>query len=248
MNQIAPPVELTPGQGKIAISYPEAAKYFPPEKVAYTGNPVRKEIEIPIIDGAREFLKLDPSLPVIFILGGSQGARILNEIILEDLPNLVSKYEIIHQTGKNNFNEVKATADAVLYDSPYKNRYKPYDYLNELAMRMSAGVANVVISRAGSTIFELAAWGVPSIIIPIPEEISHDQRKNAFAYARSGAGVVIEESNLTAHILESEIARIISHKEDAEKMKLAAKAFYKPNASKIIAEEILKIALSHEIK
>jgi UDP-N-acetylglucosamine--N-acetylmuramyl-(pentapeptide) pyrophosphoryl-undecaprenol N-acetylglucosamine transferase len=232
---------------KIAISYPEAAKYFPADKVALTGNPVRKEVTVPITEGAREFLKLENNIPVIFILGGSQGARILNETILEDLGNLVSKYEVIHQTGKNNFEEVKATAEAVLFDSKNKNRYKPYDYLNELAMRMAAGVSDVVISRAGSTIFEIAAWGVPSIIIPIPEEISHDQRKNAFAYARTGAAEVIEEGNLTAHILQSEITRIISNQEDKEKMKAAAKAFYKPDAGKIIAEEILKIALSHEI-
>ncbi len=233
---------------KIAISYPEAAKFFPQDRVAYTGNPVRKDIEIPITEGTHEFLGLEDSTPVVLVLGGSQGAKIINELILEDLEGLLESYQVIHQTGKNNFAEVKATAEAVLFNSKHKNRYKPYDYLNELAMRMAAGASSVVVSRAGSTIFEIAAWGVPSIIVPIPEKISHDQRKNAYAYARSGAGVVIEESNLSAHILKSEIDRIVSNKLEGDKMRQAAKAFYKPDAAKIIAEEILKIALSHEIE
>src|SRR5690606_28719243 len=118
------------------------------------------------------------------------------------------KYVIIHQVGKRNIKEVSTTADAVLYQSPHKDRYKPFDYLNSLAMRMAAGVSSVVISRAGSTIFEIAAWGVPSIIIPINERVSRDQRSNAFAYARAGACSVIEEANLTPNILVSEITRL----------------------------------------
>jgi UDP-N-acetylglucosamine--N-acetylmuramyl-(pentapeptide) pyrophosphoryl-undecaprenol N-acetylglucosamine transferase len=233
---------------KIAISYSEAASFFPKDKVALTGNPVRHDLAIPITVGAYEFLKLDPSVPVIFILGGSQGAKLINDILLEDLPNLVKKYQIIHQTGKNNFVEVKSTADAVLFESPNQDRYKAFDYLNELAMRMAAGASQVVVSRAGSTIFEIAAWGIPSILLPIKDSNGDHQRQNAFSYARSGAAVVIEEANLTAHILESEIDRLITHEGEREKMKVSAKNFYKPDAARMIAEEILKIALSHEVE
>jgi predicted glycosyltransferase len=74
---------------------------------------------------------------------------------------------------------------------------------------MSAGTAEIVVSRAGSTIFEIAAWGLPSIIIPLPNTISHDQTANAFAYAKSGAAVVIEENNLSSHVLIEEIDRIV---------------------------------------
>ena len=233
---------------RIAVSYPDAAKFFPIGKSILTGNPVREDIVEPITDGAREFLKLEDNVPVILLIGGSQGAQRINDILLEGLPELVKNYSIIHQTGKENFKECKETADAVLYNSEFKDRYKPFDYLNNLAMRMSAGVADIVISRAGSTIFEIAAWGLPSIIIPIPERISHDQRTNAFAYARAGACEVIEEHNLTAHILLSELNRLMSMPEEREKMRKNALAFYRPNAAKEIAEEILKIALSHEIE
>jgi UDP-N-acetylglucosamine--N-acetylmuramyl-(pentapeptide) pyrophosphoryl-undecaprenol N-acetylglucosamine transferase len=232
----------------IAVSYEEAGKYFPADKVVCTGNPVRKDIAEPITEGAKEYLKLEDNIPVILVLGGSQGSAIINDCIIEALPEFVEKYQIIHQTGKDNISEAQNTAEAVLFKSEHKERYKPFDYLNALAMRMAAGASSVVVSRAGSTIFEISAWGLPSIIIPIPESISHDQTKNAFAYARAGGCEVIEEKNLTPHILLSEINRLLTNTVEQTKMKAAAKAFYKPDAAHAIAEEILKIALSHEIK
>lgn len=231
---------------KIAVSYEEAAKFFPKDKIAVTGNPVRKEITEPLTSGAYEFLKLDKSAPIILVLGGSQGAQLINDIILDALSELVQKYQIIHQTGKNNFENISRRAEAILYNNKYQSRYKPFDYLNELAMRMSAGVADVVVSRAGSAIFEIASWGKPSIIIPITTSHGDHQRKNAYAYARSKACVVIEESNVSPHILISEINRIMSSQTERETMSTAAKAFFNPEAAKNIAKEILAIAVKHE--
>ncbi|MHB0978012.1 MAG: UDP-N-acetylglucosamine--N-acetylmuramyl-(pentapeptide) pyrophosphoryl-undecaprenol N-acetylglucosamine transferase [Minisyncoccota bacterium] len=236
---------------KIALSWPDAAKFFGDknqDKIALTGNPVRKDIETPITEGSREFLHIEKDIPVVLVLGGSLGSEIINDILIEGLPALVEKYAIIHQTGKKNIEENTKTGDAVLFGSEHKDRYKPFDYLNALAMRMSAGVASVVVSRAGSTIFEIAAWGVPSIIVPIGEQVSHDQKSNAFAYARTGACEVIEEDNLTAHVLSAEIDRLMTNQTERQKMIAATRAFYKPNASHEIAEEILKIALSHEVE
>ncbi|KKT79599.1 MAG: UDP diphospho-muramoyl pentapeptide beta-N acetylglucosaminyl transferase, partial [Parcubacteria group bacterium GW2011_GWF2_44_8b] len=180
----------------VAVSYKEAAKYFPADKVAYTSQPVRTDVATPITSGAREFLKIEENIPVILVLGGSLGSQKINDVVLEGLKDLVEKYAIIHQAGKNNIVEVRATGEAVLFNSLHKDRYKAFDYLNVLALRMAAGVASIVVSRAGSTIFEIASWGKPSIIIPIPEPTSHDQRTNAYSYARSGAAIVIEEKNL----------------------------------------------------
>jgi len=233
---------------RVAISYKDAAHYFPADSVAFTGQPVRKDIAVPISSGARAFLKIEENVPVILVLGGSLGAQKINNVVLESLKDLVRKYAIIHQTGKNNIVEVKAIAEALLSDSPNRNRYQTFDYLNALALRMAAGIASVVVSRAGSTIFEIAAWGVPSIVIPIDEKVSRDQHSNAFAYARSGAAEVIEENNLTPNLLCSEIDRLVSNEVEREKMKAAAKEFYKPDAARLVAEEILKIALEHEIE
>jgi UDP-N-acetylglucosamine--N-acetylmuramyl-(pentapeptide) pyrophosphoryl-undecaprenol N-acetylglucosamine transferase len=231
---------------KVAVSYPEAAEYFPKEKVALTGNPIRKSALIPQREGAREFLKLEANVPVILVLGGSQGAQAINEIILSALPQLVEKYQIVHQTGEGNIKEVSGRAKVALINSPHTERYKPFGYLGELAVRMSAGAANIIITRAGSTIFEIAAWGIPSIVIPLEGSASDHQTKNAFSYARAGGGVVIEQNNLTPGLLISEIGRILDNPELVRSMSEKARGFARVDAAKTIAQVLLDIALSHE--
>ncbi|KKP87820.1 MAG: UDP diphospho-muramoyl pentapeptide beta-N acetylglucosaminyl transferase [Candidatus Nomurabacteria bacterium GW2011_GWA2_35_80] len=113
-------------------------------------------------------------------------------------------------------------------------------------MKMAAGVATVIISRAGSTIFEIASWGIPSIIVPITTTNGDHQRKNAFNYAHVGACTVIEEMNMTANILSSEIERIINDKAIWNNMANSAKAYNKPDAAYKIARELVDIALNHE--
>jgi UDP-N-acetylglucosamine--N-acetylmuramyl-(pentapeptide) pyrophosphoryl-undecaprenol N-acetylglucosamine transferase len=207
---------------------------------------VRKEVAVPLLHGAHEFLNLEEGTPVILVIGGSQGASYINDTILDALPELVKKYQIIHQTGRKNFNEVKETAKATLKEAEYGYRYHPFDYLNDLAMRMSSGAADLVVSRAGSSIFEIALWKKPSIIIPLPESISHDQTRNAFDYANTGAAVVIEENNLTSHILIAEINRIMTNPHVKERMIQGTTAFAKPEAAAKIAEVIIDLSLEHE--
>ena len=231
---------------KIAISYPSAAEYFDKNKVAFTGSPVRKDVATPLTNGAHEFLELEEKTPVILVIGGSQGAQAINDCVIEALPELVEKYQIIHQTGRKNIDEVRITAGSTLKGNQYAYRYHPFDYLNDLAMRMSAGTADIVVSRAGSSIFEIALWGKPSIIIPLPPSVSHDQTTNAFAYAKTGAATVIEENNLSSHILVAEISRIVENSRIQGLMKADAAAFAKPDAAAKIAEVILETALEHE--
>lgn len=232
---------------KIALSYPEAAQYFAKKDIiAVTGNPIRRDIIEPLSNGANEYLGLEAGIPTILVLGGSQGAQMINDIVLEALPEILNRYQVIHQTGRKNINEVKSVISVTLKNHPYSYRYHPFDFLNELALRMSAGTATVIVSRAGSTIFEIANWGVPSIIIPLPSSISHDQTDNAFAYARTGAASVIEENNLTTHILIEELDRIIGSQVIKDTMRGRAKAFARLDSAKLIADAILDIALSHE--
>jgi len=231
---------------RVALSYPEAAKYFKPEKIAVTGNPLRQEILTPTANGAYEYLRLDKSLPIIFVVGGSQGAAKINNIIVDILPKIVDKYQIIHQAGKNNLAEIEQRSRYVLKGNPFADHYRVFDYLDSAALRMTAGVASLVITRAGSSLFEIANWGIPAIIIPIPEDVSHDQRTNAFTYARSGGAVVIEEKNLSASVLLFEIEKILTDEKLHAEMVAGAKSFARPDAALIIAKEILKIALPHE--
>ena len=232
---------------KIAISFPEAAEYFPKEKTAWTGQPILSEVEHPALHNeALEYFKFEESLPVIVIIGGSQGAELINNTILDALPRLTKNYQIIHQTGIKNFETVSGQAEVVLGGDKHKSRYLPLSYLNQLVKKMAAGAASLIVSRAGSTISEIASWGVPSIIIPITTTNGDHQRKNAFSYARAGACSVIEEANMTANILSSEIERILGDKEGCERMIQSAKAFSKPGAAEKIARELVDIALSHE--
>lgn len=232
---------------RIALSYKEAAEYFPKEKTAYTGNPVRRDLRIPLTNGAFEYLKLEQNLPTILILGGSQGARVINDAVLTALPKLIEKYQILHQTGKANFEECSRTANVVLDGNPNIGRYHPFDYFNTLAMRMAAGVSSLIISRGGSTIFEIALWGIPSILIPISESNGDHQRKNSYNYARSGGADVIEEGNLSPEIIMNEISRIMDNPKTLERMRAGAKEFAREDSAHLIAKEILKIALKHEI-
>ncbi len=231
---------------KVAVSFKEAAEFFPKDKVAYTGQPVRKEIREVLSTGALEYLNLEPNVPIILILGGSTGAQIINDSILNALPGLLNKYQVIHQVGKANIESVKGIADVALEGHPHKERYRPFDYLSTIALRMSAGCASVVISRGGGTIFEIACWGLPSIIVPITNSNGDHQRKNAYNYAREGAAVVIEESNLSPQIIANEIDRIVQNPNISDRMRIATQKIAKKDAAHIIAKELLKIGLSHE--
>jgi UDP-N-acetylglucosamine--N-acetylmuramyl-(pentapeptide) pyrophosphoryl-undecaprenol N-acetylglucosamine transferase len=234
----------------IAIAHPEAAERYPKKlyaKMARIGHPIRKEIVNPAREGGHEFLKLDPSVPTIAILGGSQGAETINNAVLDALPELVMRYNVVHQTGNAHHADVKNVASVVLKDSAHYDRYRSFGLLNTLALRMMAGITSVVVSRAGSgSIFEIAAWGIPAILIPIPEDISRDQTENAFSYARAGAGVVIEQRNLAPHVLVAEVDRLMADETKRATMSEAAHQFARPDAAQKLAEVVIDISLKHE--
>src|SRR3989344_3024599 len=112
-------------------------------------------------------------------------------------------------------------------------------------MERAACGATRIHTRAGSAIFEIAQWGLPSIIIPIPESVSHDQLSNAFTYARSGAAVVIEDENLPPSILLSEIERLIADAPLRERMSSIPKSQARPDAARIIPRELITLATTH---
>jgi len=234
---------------KVSLAFPEASEQLTTkkERIAVLGNPIRKELIKTLSEGAAEFLDLSKSLPTILILGGSSGSQVINERVVDILSELVKEYQIIHQIGKKSFEKVKGRARVVLEKSEYKDRYKPFPYLSSLAMKMSAGISDLIISRAGAgSISEIAMWGLPSIIIPIPEDVSNDQRKNAFTFARIGATVVVEQSNLTSSIFLSEITKLMGDEGKRKELAENAKKFAKVDSAEKIARGIINIALKHE--
>jgi UDP-N-acetylglucosamine--N-acetylmuramyl-(pentapeptide) pyrophosphoryl-undecaprenol N-acetylglucosamine transferase len=235
---------------RIAVAFDSARSYFPKKvqnKIARIGIPIRRELAYVDPTGAVEELGLERGLPTVFILGGSSGSARINETILSALPDLVSFANVIHQTGKDHFTAVESTAKVILEKSAHAERYHAFPYLSVLSIRRAAGAATVVVSRAGATaISEISLWRKPAILIPIPESISHDQRTNAYAYARTGAAVVLEEANMTPHVLSSEVRRIASDPAVAAEMSRKGADFANPEAARMIAEEVLAIGLSHE--
>lgn len=230
----------------IGIAYDEVARSFPEGKTALVGIPIRQAFTT-VPEHPLQTLGLPTDKPLLFVTGGSLGARTINNLILDSLNELLPHYTILHQTGPNNEAEVKTTAVELLSKtSDWLNSYYVRGTLTGEEMRLALHAASLIISRAGSTtIFEIAQTGKPSIIIPIPEKVSHDQRTNAYAYARVGAASVLEEGNLTDSLLTSEITRIMNEPDVYAAMSQAAKNFARPNAASVVANTLLEIANEH---
>ena len=226
---------------RIAISYKEAAQFFPKDRIAYTGQPIRERI-LPKEDFARVYPS-DKKRPVLFIVGGSQGAVRLNDTLIQALPILLDDFDVVHQAGEKNIENVKILTNSLLRDHKFKEHYFVDGFID---VSVFYPKVDLTITRAGSVLFEIALWQLPSIVIPIPETVSRDQRSNAYAFAKMGLSSVIEENNLSPNILISEIVRIVSNKEVYEKMMHKAKDFQiSRSASGVIAKELVGLALSH---
>ncbi len=230
----------------IAVSYPDTLSTFPQSKTVLTGIPIRPELLVaPEPRGDSRPLS-ERDLPRLLILGGSQGAERINSLILESLDELLPRFTILHQTGTSHFDNVKRSAETLIADPSLRSRYSPVAFLNVGDLSRALHESTIVISRAGSgTIYEIAAHGKPSIIIPIPEEISHDQRSNAYAYARTGAAIVIEEENLEDSLLIAETDRIMGDPTLYASMGKAAAAFVEYHAAEKIATELITIMNEH---
>lgn len=240
---------IAPYAEKIAIAYPEVAELLPHKnRIALTGIPLRKEaiLQNEQVGEADTIFALEPSIPILLVLGGSQGAEIINENIMDSIVSLVDRYQIIHQTGSANFDWMKQRASDTLSQNPHASRYKPYPFLDLPLLRLAGSCATLVISRAGSMIFEIAIWKKPSIIIPLAIARGDHQRANAYSYAHSGAAVVIEEQNLKPLLLVSIIDKLITQTDQLAFMAESTKAFTHVDAANIIATALIDVVIRHE--
>jgi UDP-N-acetylglucosamine--N-acetylmuramyl-(pentapeptide) pyrophosphoryl-undecaprenol N-acetylglucosamine transferase len=229
---------------KICVSFEGAAAYFDPKKTVVTGTPVRADLleNRTTQEAAKDALGFSSSHPLLFIVGGSQGSRPLNLFVVENLKPITQMAQVLHQTGMANFAEAEKLSQAALMNAGYGNRYRAISYLDDQTLRLALTAADVVLSRAGSGIFELAAFGKPMILVPHPSAGSNDhQSANAQAFAANGGAVVIEETNLFGGIFITEFKRILDHADVREAMGRAAMSHVVPNAAERIAEEVLKM-------
>ncbi len=230
----------------IAISFDDVAKYFPHDKIALTGIPMRMTFSQEVHNPLQQ-LGLPADRPFIFVTGGSLGAERLNNLVLESLDELLPRYTILHQVGEAHEEQVQKTAASLITNIDLLEHYFVKGSLSGYEMNLALSGAALVISRAGTgTIYEIACKGKPAILIPIPETVSHDQKTNAYAYARSGAASVLEEENFTDGLLASEISRIMDTEAVYDAMKQAAIAFTEGDAAEKIAATLIGIAEEHE--
>ena len=230
---------------RVFVSFAVAGEKFTASKVVVTGGPVRAELlkNLTTPELAKESLGFSSSHPLVLILGGSQGSLRVNNFILSNLGEIVKTTQVLHQTGVANFLEAQKLAHAALIDQPTNaNRYVPINYFTDkYATALTA--ADLIIARAGSgTIFEIAAFKKPAILIPLSDSANDHQRANAYAFADTGAAVVVEEANLLPGIFLQQMNSILSDTARRTKMSAASEKFFVPNAADRIAEEVVKMA------
>lgn len=205
--------DLTPGLAnklcigaaeKICCNFPETLKYFPENKAVLTGSPIREELRSGDKEAAYKLCGFNHSLPVIMVMGGSQGAAAINEAVREALPKLLNDFQIIHLTGKDKM-------DNMLLGKP---GYKQFEYVKS-ELKDLFSITDIVVSRAGANaISELLALRLPSILIPLSLKNSRgDQILNAQSFEKQGYSMVIDEENLDEDALVDAIHRLYFTKE-----------------------------------
>ena len=232
---------------KVCIGFQAAASYFASDKTVLTGTPVRPELLAgkTTKELAKETLGFNTASPLTLIIGGSQGSTRINDFILTNLGPILETTQILHQTGTANFAEVSQLSHAALMEASFKNRYEAVGYFDDdKKLNLALTAADLAIIRPGaSSITEIAAFGLPAILIPAIESANDHQRVNAYEFANGGGGVVIEEPNLLPGIFLNQLKTIISDTDLRTKMSAAASRFYVPDAAAKIAEKIITLGI-----
>lgn len=221
---------------EIFVAFPKT-EYFPVKKMIVVGNPIRKEI----LDGkkaeAKMALKTVGEKPLILILGGSQGAQRINDKVLQILPELLSDFEILIQVGDKNYSSFERESEIMLEKKSELKKYLHiFPFLKENELRSAFAASDLIVSRAGAgSVFEIAALGKPSILIPLPESAQNHQVKNAYAFQENKACIVMEEPNFTSRFFLEKLKYLFSNPEELEKMGEKAKFFAKPESGRILS-------------
>ena len=231
---------------KAFIGFPEAAARLKAKKFSVTGTPVRPQfspgsrIQNPESQ-CRAALGLDPNRPTILVVGGSQGARGLNDLILSALPlitrhsSLITSAQWLHLTGTSDFEKVKNFYAA----QNIKAVVKPFLAEIELAL----GAATACVSRSGaSSLAEIAAIRLPSALVPLPTAADNHQMTNALAFEKTGAAKLLEQHSAPEKVAAI-LAELIGDEVSRAKIQTALAQWHAPEAAAVIAETILQAAV-----
>lgn len=226
---------------RIAISFEHSKdEYKSAKKIVFTGNPVMSFIPTGNKEKARKDFVLSGEKPVVLILAGTMGAKLINDLVMEILPRLLEKYQIIHQCGITNYEKIRLSVEKMNIHN--LNDYHLFPFFRNRAADAYAA-CDLVISRAGAnTVSEIMNVGKPSILIPLSTAASDEQTKNAFYVSESGAAILVSEKNLKPNLLLSVIEEIFKNSLKTLEMERAAKRMAHPDAAQKIAQEIVDIS------
>jgi len=222
----------------VCVAYEGLENYFPAEKLVVTGNPVRKDILD--ISGKKEeaakFFKLDPNKKTILVIGGSLGARTINESIDEGFDKIIRKnVQLIWQTGKNYY-KIAKKADF----RHQTNNIRIVDFIKR--MDLAYAMADIVVSRAGAlSISELCLVHKPAILVPSPNVAEDHQTKNANALSEKGAAIVVKDTE-SRTVLVDKALELLTNEPAKALLITNIKGLGRPNAARDIAVQILRVA------
>ena len=222
---------------KICVAYPNMERYFPAEKIVMTGNPIRKNLLEPIADKTEAYghFNLNADQPVVLIVGGSLGARTLNESVMANIDLIRrSDVQIVWQTGSYYYKEMLQRLGA---ECP--SNLHPMEFVSR--MDMAYAIADVVISRAGAgTISELCLLGKPAVLVPSPNVAEDHQTKNAMALVENQAALLIKDANSKNELIK-ETFKLLGDKQRLHSLSENIRKLGRPNAAKEIVDVIMEV-------
>ncbi len=224
---------------RIALTNEASRMYFRQQgKITATGYPVRPDLDAWKPAQARKKFNLNKDLPVLLVFGGSKGARSINQALLEHLPALLERMQIIHLSGELDWPNVQEYAEKL--PAEQAKRYHPYPYLHE-EMGAALSVTDLVVSRAGASILgELPLFGLPAILVPYPHAWRY-QKVNADYLAGRGAALVIEDAKLKSG-LYLVVEKLLETPEKLDAMRAAMRGLHQPKAAEKIASILVELA------
>lgn len=222
---------------KICVAYDEMERFFPADRIIKTGNPVRQALLANTMTKAeaREAMGLQKDLPTILVIGGSLGARTINNSIAAGIQRFEQAgIQVVWQTGKFYAEECERKAKEA-----NAKVVRPQAFISDMATAYKA--ADIVISRAGaSSISELCLLGKASILVPSPNVAEDHQTKNARALSDKGAAVFVPDNQAERTLVEEAVA-LVSNATAIEKLEQEVKKLALPDSADIIADEVLKL-------
>lgn len=222
---------------RICVAYPGMEAFFPAEKIKLTGNPVRSDIQFADqqVEAGRKLFALEDNRPTLLVIGGSQGARTLNESMEIGLKRFVDAgVQVIWQTGPTFIERARTAVSAV--GSPL---LKAYDFIYD--MDKAYAVADGVVSRAGAlSVSELCLVGRPAILVPFPAAAEDHQTKNAMSLVNRDAALLIRDHDARQELVTAAL-NLLDNPVQRQQLSAQIRTFAKPNAAREIAEEVRKL-------